>query len=266
MSKQERFAILHAGRRVWAVASVHGEAERLAALHAELAARFLPSDRLVYLGNYLGYGPAIRETLDELLRFRRALIGCPGMFAYDVVYLRGSQEEMWQKLLQLQFAPNPREVLPWMMRRGVEATLAAYEGDVEQGMIAARDSALTLTRWTSALRGAMQRAPGHYALMTALRRAAYTADGALLFVNAGVDPERPLTAQSDALWWGAPGFADLAEPYGGFRTVVAGYDHAHPGLALGAHRAVVDAGAGFGGPLIAACFEHSGEAVDLIEC
>jgi hypothetical protein len=244
---------------------VHGEAARLAALHGELARRFRPSDRLVYLGNYLGHGPAVRETLDELLRFRRELIACPGMFAYDVVFLRGSQEEMWQKLLQLQFAPNPREVLPWMMRRGVEATLAAYDGDFEQGMIAARDSALTLTRWTSALRNAMQQAPGHYALMTALRRAAYTADGALLFVNAGVDPERPLSAQSDALWWGSPGFAALAEPYGGFRTVVAGFDRAHPGLAIEAHRTIVDAGAGFDGPLIAACFEHSGEAVDLIE-
>jgi hypothetical protein len=35
---------------------------------------------------------------------------------------------------------------------------------------------------------------------------------------------------------------------------------------VGAYRAVVDAGAGFGGPLIAACFEHGGEPVDLIEC
>jgi serine/threonine protein phosphatase 1 len=257
---------LHAGRRVWAVASVHGEAARLSALHDELARRFLPGDRLVYLGNYLGYGPAIRETVDELLRFRCALIASPGMFAFDVAYLRGSQEEMWQKLLQLQFAPNPREVLTWMMRRGVDATLAAYEGDPEQGMIAARDSALTLTRWTSSLRSAMQRAPGHYALMTALRRAAYTADGALLFVNAGVDPDRPLSAQSDALWWGSAGFAAMREPYGGFRAVVAGYDQTHPGLVVGAYRAVVDAGAGFGGPLIAACFEHGGEPVDLIEC
>jgi len=245
---------------------VHGEAERLALLHGELARRFLPGDRLVYLGNYLGYGVQIRETLDELLRFRRALIAAPGMFAFDVAYLRGSQEEMWQKLLQLQFAPNPREVLTWMMRRGVDATLAAYEGSLEQGMIAARDSALTLTRWTSGLRSAMQRAPGHYALMTALRRAAYTADGALLFVNAGVDPERPLSAQSDALWWGSAGFASLSQPYDGFRIVAAGYDPAHPGLALETHRAVIDAGAGFGGPLIAACFEHGGEAVDLIEC
>ena len=34
-----------------------------------------------------------------------------GTFLGDIVFLRGSQEEMWQKLLELQFAPNPREVL-----------------------------------------------------------------------------------------------------------------------------------------------------------
>jgi len=265
VANQERFAVLHAGRRVWAVASVHGEAQRLAAVHAELARRFLPTDRLVYLGNYLGYGPGIRATVDELLRFRRELIACPGMFSYDIAYLRGSQEEMWQKLLQLQFAPNPREVLQWMLQRGVDATLAAYGGEPTQGMAAARDSALTLTRWTSSVRSAMQREPGHYPLMTHLRRAAYTADGALLFVNAGVDPERPLSAQSDALWWGASGFANLAEPYSGFRSVIAGFDRNHPGLALGDHRATVDGGAGFGGPLLAACFDHTGVPVDLIE-
>ena len=38
----------------------------------------------------------------------------------DVAYLRGNQEEMWQKLLQLQFATDPRGVLKWMFEQGVE--------------------------------------------------------------------------------------------------------------------------------------------------
>src|SRR5690242_7169626 len=110
MSENQKFADLGHPRRIWAVGAVHGEVDRLAALHADLIRRFTPGDRLVYTGNMIGRGAAAVETLDELLSFRRALIAMPGMLASDVVYLRGSQEEMWQKLLQLQFAPNPAEV------------------------------------------------------------------------------------------------------------------------------------------------------------
>lgn len=265
MKASEKFAVLKAGRRVWAVASIHGEAARLRQIHEALAERFMPGDRLAYLGNYLGRGGQIRETVDELLRFRRILIAAPRMFASDVAYLRGGQEEMWQKLLQLQFAPNPREVLGWMLQNGVEATLMAYGGDPQQAAAAARDGAVSITRWTNQMRNAMQASPGHYALMSALRRAAYTADETLLFVSAGIDPERPLTAQADALWWGSSAFVRMEQPYGGFRRVVRGYDRGHGGLKIDSFTATVDGGAGFGGPLLAGCFDHSGELVDMIE-
>jgi serine/threonine protein phosphatase 1 len=265
MPNKEKFAILRKSRRVWAVAAIHGEAARLEAMHEELDRRFVPGDRLVYLGNYLGYGPAVRATVDALLAFRRRLLARPGMFTFDIVYLRGSQEEMWQKLLQLQFAPNPGEVFGWMMEQGVGATLAAYGGDPQQGLSSARGGALILTRWTSSLRAAMQSAPGHYVLMSALRRAAYTDDGALLFVHAGIDPDRPLSAQSDSLWWGNGGFARLSQPYSGFTRVIRGFDRAHSGVQTTPFTASIDAGCGFGGPLVAACFDSSGEIVDLIE-
>jgi serine/threonine protein phosphatase 1 len=35
---------------------------------------------------------------------------------------------MWQKLLQLQFAPNPGELLHWMVQAGMETTIRAYGG------------------------------------------------------------------------------------------------------------------------------------------
>jgi serine/threonine protein phosphatase 1 len=265
MSDRDKFAVLRRCRRIWAVAAIHGEAARLDALHGALEQRFQPGDRLVYLGNYLGRGQAVTLTVDALLAFRRALIARPGVFAADVAYLRGSQEEMWQKLLQLQFAPNPREVLDWMLAQGVGATLAAYGGQVAQGAACAREGALALTKWTSALRAAMQAHPGHYLLMSALRRAAYTDDGGLLFVHAGLDPDRPLSAQSDSLWWGTGGFARLDRPYGNFAKVVRGFDRAHPGLESAAFTLTVDGGCGFGGPLLAVCLDAKGDVVDLIE-
>jgi serine/threonine protein phosphatase 1 len=265
MKGSERFAALRRASRVWAVASIHGEAQRLAAIHETLETRFAPGDRLVYLGNYLGCGPEIVETMNELLRFRRALIARPHQFVYDIAYLRGSQEEMWQKLQQLQFAVNPREVLDWMLSHGVAATLAAYGGEARQGLAAARDGAVSITRWTNQLRAGVAKWPGHQLLLSSLKRAAYTDDGGLLFVHAGVDASRPLEAQGDALWWGGAGFGEWQARYQGFQRVVRGFDPAHSGMVRRPFSLSLDGGSGYGGKLIAACLDRGGEVVEWIE-
>ena len=265
MPASSHFAELRRVRRVWAVPAIHGEAARLGRLIDSLEARFAPGDRIVFLGNYLGYGDGILATLEALLALRRRVLARPLVFASDVVFLRGSQEEMWHKLLQLQLAVNPREVLAWMLGHGVGATIAAYGGDPRHGEAAARDGPRSIARWTSALRAQIAQHPGHQALMAALRHAAYTDDMALLFVHAGVDPARPLSAQSDALWWGAPGFAQLDRPFQAFRVVVRGRDPGRGGLQVGPHSLSLDAGCGFGGPLIGACLAQDGAPLSWIE-
>jgi serine/threonine protein phosphatase 1 len=235
-------------------------------LHDRLVGRFRDGDRLVYLGNCIGRGVSVRAALDELLSFRRAVIGRgAGGFVCDVVFLRGAQEEMWQKLLQLQFATNPREVLQWMLEQGVGATLAAYGADVERGLVAAREGTISLTRWTSGLRGAVNAVPGHAAFFASLRRAAFTEAGGALFVSAGIDPGRPLDAQGDAFWWGGGGFERLDAPFAGFRRVVRGFSRRHEGLIEGAHTLSIDGGCGFGGRLLAVCVDRDGVVADTIE-
>jgi len=266
---RERFAKLHRARRVWAVAAIHGEAARVAVLHDRMGQAWRPGDRLVYLGNYLGRGAAIRQTIDDILGFRAAVMAQRGGFACDVAFLRGSQEEMWQKLLQLQFAVSPGTVLQWMLDQGVGATLAAYGGDAQQGFAACREGPRAITRWTSALRAALNAVPGHNQFLSALRRAAVTdtaADegGALLFVHAGVDTTRPLDAQGDAFWWGGNRLLDMAEPYAGFRRVIRGFDRKHGGLIEAAHVTSLDAGSGFGGELLAVCFAADGTVSETL--
>ena len=265
MIDRQKFATLRAARRVWAVASIHGEADRLARLHRALWPRLEVGDRIVYLGNMIGRGGAVGDTLGGLLAFRRAVLALPQVFACDLVYLRGSQEEMWQKLLQLQFATDPRGVLEWVLDQGVGATLDTYAGGVAEARREVSAGTLALTRWTGALRAAMKRRPGHTELMAALRRAAFTDDGALLFVNSGLDPSRPLEAQFDSFWWSGGTFGRIAEPYGDFRRVVRGFDPSHAGFAVNDYTATIDGGCGFGGPLIAACLLPSGEIADKIE-
>lgn len=281
MEDRQKFTILRsvqrgAPLRVWAVSSIHGEAGALNRLHRELVGRLQYGDRLVYLGNLIGRGPAVAATIDNLLRFRSLFMARPDAFACDVVHLRGSQEEMWQKLLQLQFATDPKAVLQWMLDQGVAATLESYGFSPTEGLREAAAGPRQLTRWTGALRQGIQDHPGHWQLLGSLRRAAYSqprgdserpgdSGGGLLFVNAGLDPSRPLEAQQDSFWWGSSGFAGLARPYGGYRRVVRGFCPQHPGLEMGDFTATLDGGCGFGGPLLAACFTEDGELVEQID-
>ena len=263
-SDSDRFARLGKPRRIWAVGAVHGDVHRLAALHDDIGPRFSPGDRLVYLGNLIGVSDAVTETLDEVLGFRRALLALPGMLVTDIVFLRGAQEEMWEKLLQLQFAPNPSEVLDWMLSQGVAETLRAYGGRPDEGLSAARDGAVQLTRWTNRLREAVRARPGHYPIFSALRRAAFNDQG-MLCVNANVDVSRPLAAQGDSFWWGGARFAEIASPYETFARIVRGFDPANNGIVIGDYFASLDAGCGRGGHLAAAVFDPAGAILDLIE-
>ncbi|MBM3554054.1 MAG: hypothetical protein FJX47_00695, partial [Alphaproteobacteria bacterium] len=81
----------------------------------------------------------------------------------------------------------------------------------------------------------------------------------------GIDPARPLDKQGDAFWWGGAGFSALAEPYGGFRMMVRGYDPGNGGAGVGTFKASIDGGAGRGGSLRAVAFDGEGRPVDAIE-
>ena len=68
-SPDSKFAELHQKKRIWAIAAVHGDVDKIKALHGQLANHFLPGDGLVYLGNILGRGPDVAGTLNEILHF-----------------------------------------------------------------------------------------------------------------------------------------------------------------------------------------------------
>ncbi|MDR3436328.1 hypothetical protein [Telmatospirillum sp.] len=264
-SEQSIFATLRGQSCIWAVAAIHGQADRLSALHHQLSREFQPGDQIVYLGNYSGHGQQIRQTIDELLLFRRAILARQDVDCDDIVFLRGAQEEMWQKLLQLQFAPNPQEVLQWMVSQGIEPTIEAYGASVQEAKLAAREGILSLTRWTSQLRQNLRALDGHATLMSVLRHAAFTENASLLFVHAGIDPQRPLSAQSDSFWWGSSAFAAITQPYGEYRRIVRGYDRTHAGVKETPFTLSLDGGCGFGGDLLAAQFGPDGTLLQVLK-
>lgn len=269
MSDESVFGILRHPRRIWAVAAIHGEAARLAALHAAMAERLEPGDRLVYLGNFLGHGPDVPGVLDELLDFRREFLCLPGAEPEDVVYLRGQQEEMWRKLMQIQFASAPRDVFAWMLEHGVAATLDGYRISSETARRAFAEGVVATSRWTRDAREAVRARPGHDLLLNSVRRAAYTDDRSLLFVSAGVDPSRPLTEQGDTFWWGSGYLDALDRRFENFALVVRGFRRSPDGRAPenrpeSPFVLTIDEGCGFGGPLAAVCLAPGGEVLDRL--
>ncbi len=270
MADEDRFTELGRPRRIWAIGAIHGDVSRLVAVHDTLLDKVQPGDRLVYLGNYGGPGGGAVEVVDELLAFRRHFISLPGILAEDVVYLRGAQEEMWQKLLQIQFAPDPGAVFAWVIRHGIESTLKAYGSSAREGFGVTRDNAMTMTRWTNRLRSSVREHPGHEKFMTMLRRAAFTRPeandpGAVLFVHSGLDPERPLSAQKDSFWWSHAAFNSLDRPYESFTRIVRGADPTGAGVVVGNIAVTLDGGSGYGGTLIFAALQADGAVIELLQ-
>lgn len=262
------FKSLGKPNHIWAVSAVHGHAEALTGLHDAILEHVSPGDRIVYLGNYTGYGEHSAAVIDELLTFRRLVLSIPGMKCDDIVYLRGQQEEMWQKLLQIQFSPNPADILLWMLGNGLSNTLHSYGISPHDGIEACGYGVMGLTKWTNKIREMVRRHPGHEVFCNHIKRAAYTAQETqypMLFVHAGIDARKALNDQGDNFWWAASEFEKIESPYLPFEKVIRGYDPGHRGVKMNCVTATIDGGCGFGGNLICAGFGQDGQVADILE-
>lgn len=265
----EKFAELGAPRRIWAIAAIHGDVDRLATLHDHLADRFSARDRLVYLGNYLGVEARNNSAVyDEILAFRAALLCRAGVEPSDIVYLRGPAEEAWQRVLRLQFAPVPVQALDRAITCGVESYLRLYGVSINDTKSMARAGSMAITRWTNQLRALQRTAPGHEALMCGMRRAAYTNTGVdqrkVLFVPSGFDSTRSLDDQGESLWWTSAPFAVTHRAQNVYSRIVRGFDSVNGGSVLDDAAVTLDGGCGRGGPLMCGGFNTNGKLVDVI--
>ena len=145
----------------------------------------------------------------------------------SIVFLRGAQEEMFSKLLQLQLAPNPSEILEWMFEHGVDKTIRSYGFFEKEVKNIASSGTINISRWTANLNKCLQNHPGHTQYFLHLKHAAYSHTKKILFVNRGVDITRPLSAQNDCFWWGFQNFSTIKKPYKTYHRIVRGYESKH---------------------------------------
>ena len=255
-------------QKIWTVPAVHADIKALTTLHDHIFEHFKAGDRIVYHGNYTGFGEASVACISEILTFRRMVLAMPGVVPADIVYLRGQQELIWEKLLQIPFAPDPTNVLLWMLGNGLNATLQDYGVSPHDGIEACKSGIMGLTRWTNIIRKALRAHPGHEIFMNQLKRAAYTDQDAaypMLFVHAGLNPMNDLFAQGDHLWWAHEEFTQIEKAYKPFEKVIRGFDPDHAGMHLNCITATVDDGCGFGGKLVSVGFESDGNIAKILE-
>lgn len=265
--KSSKFLSLGAPERIWAIPAIHAEVERLTHIHDQIAAHFTRGDKIVYMGNYTGYNPGAVATLNEILTFRRLILSIQGVQPVDLVYLRGRQEELWQRLLQLPFSPTPTETFLWMLGNGLGSSLSDYGICAHDGIESCKNGTVALTRFIDHIRAAVRAHRGHETFQAHTIRAAYTEGYApypMLFVHAGLNTQTSLDNQGDALWWGDEHFLNISEPYRPFEKVIRGYDPKHQGIELNCVTATLDNGCGFGGNLICTGFDQSGQIVETL--
>ena len=214
----------------YVIPDIHGRDDLLSRALADISAhRRGDGGVIVMIGDYVDKGPHSREVVERLRG---------GIAGWNLVALKGNHDAMMVQALRDQGLRDPAKLAAWM-EKGGDAALASYGGDpsaVPEAHIA----------W-------LDRLP----LMHV--------DAHRVYVHAGVDPELPLTQQSEAtlLWKRYP------KGYGagfGARHVGHGHDNDPDGPLLFEGRTNLDTLAWRTGRLTVGVFDDDrpGGPVDFI--
>ena len=268
MNKIGNFVELNKSSKIWAIGSIHSNLKSFESIKKYILKNFNSNDKLIFLGNIIGLGDNSKETLSSVIDLRFNLMSKFKLKPESIIFLRGAQEEMFSKLLQLQLAPNPTEIVKWMFEHGVNKTIKSYGFSENEVRNIASSGTINISKWTSNLNKVLQMNPGHTQYFLNLKHAAYSHTKKILFVNRGVDITRPLSAQNDCFWWGYQNFSKIDEPYKTFVRIVRGYESKHSNhLEVSKNKVVCTL---FKQPLsnnsvLCGVFTENGEILDLFE-
>ena len=227
MDNISNFVELNKSNKIWAIGSIHSNLKSFNAVKKFILNNFESNDKLIFLGNIIGLGDNPKETLSSVIELRFNLMSKFQLKPDSIVFLRGAQEEMFSKLLQLQLAPNPSEIVEWMFDHGVNETIKSYGFTEDEVKNIASSGTIQISKWTANLSKSLQNNSGHIQYFLNLKHAAYSHTKEILFVNRGVDITRPLSAQNDCFWWGFQDFSTINHPYKTFLRIVRGYESEH---------------------------------------
>ena len=223
MSTESKFQEVKNAKKIWAIGSLHAQLDSFQSIKKYILSNFEYGDKLIFLGNIIGFGTKSKDIISDILKLRFNLMAKYNLNNEDIIFLRGAQEEMFSKLLQLQIAPNPLEIIEWIFSHGVNQTIVSYNFDPDEFRKIASQGTIQINKLTSKLNYEISLTPGHKEFFSNLKHAAYSESKEVLFVNRGVDITRPLSAQYDCFWWGYQNFSLINKPYNTFKRIVRGY-------------------------------------------
>jgi len=268
LTTDNKFQEFTNSKRIWAIGSLHSNKESFQSIKKYILSNFKNGDKLIFLGNLIGYIDQSKQIITDVVNLRFSLMAKFNLDHEDIVFLRGAQEEMFSKLLQLQIAPNPREIIDWIFSHGVDQTLVSYDFEPDQFRNIASQGTIQINKLTSKLNKKISETPGHKEFFSNLKHAAFSSSREVLFVNRGVDLSRPLSAQNDCFWWGYQNFSLINKPYNTFRRIVRGYQsNEHNDLKHSKNRILCTL---FKQPLenkkiLAGIFARNGDIIELFE-
>jgi serine/threonine protein phosphatase 1 len=137
--------------RIWAIGSLHSSIESFQSIKKYIVSSFNNGAALLFLGDLIGYNHKSKEIITDVLSLRFSLMAKFNLDHEDIVFLRGAQEEMFSKLLQLQIAPNPKEIIDWIFSHGVDQTLVSYDFEPDQFRNIATQGTIQINKLTSKL-------------------------------------------------------------------------------------------------------------------
>ena len=174
MYTHPQFVELKCSKKIWAVGSIHSHFNSFNSIKEYILKHFVYGDKLVFLGNVIGFGKYSTETLSSVINLRNYLLSKFFLKTQDIVFLRGAQEEMFLKLLQLHTAPNPQDIVQWMFEHGVDKTANSYGFDKEEIIDVSTQGTLSISRWTAKLNKIIDNFPGHKEYFSNLYHAAFS--------------------------------------------------------------------------------------------
>lgn len=221
---------------IYAIGDIHGQLGELEAALARIDADGGTDARVVFLGDYTDRGANSRAVLDRLIAGQAE--------GRDWITLKGNHDRMFAMFMREYPANDDRLLVGyhWLHERigGIE-TLASYGVQVEDGD--------RIFRVHAEARAAVPEA--HLRFLEALPITHLTDD--LLFVHAGIRPGVPLEQQTEHdLIWIRQEFLNNTRPHPWLVV------HGHTPCRRAEHRGNrinLDAGAGYGRPLVSAVFE-----------
>ena len=223
MNRSNQFIEIINSKKIWAIGSIHSRLESFESIKKHILSKFEKDDFLIFLGNVIGLGENSREVLNSAIDLRYKLMAKFFLKPNRIIFLRGAQEEMFLKLLELQTAPNPHDIISWMFDHGVEQTVRSYGFSSDEILDISNQGTLAISKWCAKLNKVVSFESGHKQYYAQLKHAAFGESKKILFLNRGVDISRPLSAQNDCFWWGYQNFSNLNKPYNTFTRIVRGY-------------------------------------------